>query len=89
MSNKSNNTYFERAQADVEAELGGRWAKPRPMMSGQVPMQPEGSPWSYDPVGPEPPLGYSVDEMEPVGSPHEVERSLRAIEQQEEIVEDV
>ena len=73
-------TYHSRAQADVESELGGRFAKPKPLMSGQVPMQPEGSPWAQDPVGLEPPLGYSVEEMEPVGAPHEIERSIAALE---------
>lgn len=81
-SNKSN-TLFGRAQADVEAELGGRWAKPKPMMSGSVPMQPEGSPWSHDPVGIEPPLGVSVDEVVPVGEAFEIEASLREIEDQQ------
>ena len=50
-SNKSN-TLYGRAQADVEAELGGRWAKPKPIVGGAgVPEQPAASPWSRDPVG--------------------------------------
>jgi hypothetical protein len=77
-------TYHSRAQADVEAELGGRFAKPKPLIGGSVPMQPEGSPWASDPVGQEPPLGFSVEAMEPVGNPHEIERSLRAMDQQQE-----
>jgi hypothetical protein len=90
MSRQSGETYYGRAQLDLEAELGGRFARPKPLV-GEVPRQPEGSPWAHDPVGPEPPLGYSIDAMEPVGAPHEIERSLRIIEeqQQEEEVEDV
>jgi hypothetical protein len=75
-------TYFERAQVDLEAELGGRFAKPRPMVSGEVPEQPATSPWSRDPVGREPPLGIDVNAVEPVGEAHEIEASLREIEQQ-------
>jgi len=82
MSNKLNTeTYHSRAQAEVEAELGGRWARPTPMLSGSVPEQPAPSPWSHEPVGLEPPLGYSVDAMEPVGEVHEIEASLRQQEQ--------
>jgi hypothetical protein len=80
----TDNTLYGRAQVDLEAELGGRFAKPRPLVSGQVPTQPEGSPWSRDPVPIEPPLGFDVNAVEPVGEVHEIEASLRAQEQEEE-----
>jgi len=75
---KDKDTYHSRAEADLEA--GGRWAKP----TIGVPEQPVTSLWSRDPVGIEPPLGFSVNEMDPVGEHHEVQRSLREIEQHEE-----
>jgi len=79
-SNKSD-TFFGRALADVESELGGRWAKPKPMMGGAaMPEQPATTPWSSDPVGIEPPLGFSVEEMVPVGEHHEIEASIAALE---------
>jgi hypothetical protein len=70
------NTYFAHAN-DVELELGGRFAKLIPTrVTGTgptmgYPKQPEGSPWACDPVGTEPPLAYDVNEIEPVGEPHE------------------
>jgi hypothetical protein len=79
---KDKDTYHARAEADLET--GGRWAKP----TIGVPELPAASPWSRDPVGIEPPLGIDVNAMEPVGEHHEVERSLRAA-QQEEVEGDV
>jgi hypothetical protein len=40
------------------------------------PRQPEGSPWSGDPVPPEGPLGYEIHACEPVGEPHELRASI-------------
>jgi hypothetical protein len=82
---KPSETYFGRATSEPEA--GGRWARPKPTISGAggagVPKQPATSPWARDPVGQEQPLGIDVDAMEPVGEPHEVERSLRQQEEPE------
>ena len=84
-------TYFERAQETVGEEMGGRFkhlgsgtvvgASPSP-----IPRQPPNSPFAGDPCGQEPPLGYSVDEMVPTGTPSEVAASIavnlqKAIEQ--------
>jgi hypothetical protein len=75
------NTYFAHAN-DVELELGGRLAKvitttvtgSAPVI--QYPKLPTG-PWSEGPGGgPEPSLGYSINEIEPVGEPHERERAV-------------
>jgi hypothetical protein len=43
---------------------GGRYAGPRPHVNGSEPTVPVGAApeWSRDPCGPEPPLGYSVDD---------------------------
>jgi hypothetical protein len=54
---------------------GGRFAKVKgeyTIGSGpivQYPRQPPNSPWAEEPAGLEPPLGYSVDDLAPVGSP--------------------
>lgn len=55
-------SYFAVAKALAQAaEHGGRHSEqPQPE---QLPRQPANSPWSCDPVPPEPPLGYSVDAL--------------------------
>ena len=65
-------TYFGQAQHTV----GGRYAKVHSTsVTGSsptsYPAQPSTSPWHHDACPPEPPLGFSVEEMEPVGEPHE------------------
>jgi hypothetical protein len=66
-------TYYKLAQAELDA-VGGRFAvaRPKPMITGQVPPMSNG-PWSEsaDLAGVEPALGYSVDDMPPVGEAHE------------------
>src|SRR5262249_13627556 len=64
-------TYFGQAQ-HADDELGGRYAKVRSTTvvgssPSSYPAQPPTSPWHRDPVPDEPPLGYSVDAVEPVG----------------------
>lgn len=68
------------ALAGLDTSLGGRFA-PGGYVGGSerttdYPRLPEGSPWAGDPVGLEPSLGYSVDDLEPTGTAAEVERSL-------------
>jgi hypothetical protein len=65
---------------DDELDLGGRFAKVNTTTvvgAGPVsyPQQPQGSPWHSDACPPEPALGFSVDEIEPVGEVHEVRQS--------------
>ena len=70
-------TYHGHAQASIDEDRGGRFAysgSPTTVTGSspiQYPAQPAHSPWHHDPCPPEPPLGFSVDEMEPVGEPFE------------------
>src|SRR5215831_20291940 len=66
-------TYHGQAQASMNDERGGRYAHSgnSTTVTGASPVsypaQPAGSPCHHDPLPTEPPLGYSVDEQEPVG----------------------
>jgi hypothetical protein len=80
-------TFHSRAQAALDDESGGRFARLNPSkVTGaepisQVPQQPPNSPYA----NPVPPgaaidqLGFAIDEMEPVGSHAEIERSLQRL----------
>lgn len=78
-------TYFQQSQVAEELDAkAGRFAKPS-VVSGanptvQYPRLPSSSPWSSDPVGLEPALGYSINNMLAVGEPGEISASLNAIE---------
>lgn len=77
------NTYFARAQADADLEAQGRFKKQveSPVTAiPQVPMQPASSYWHDNPVPSEPPLGFDVNAMTPIGTAAEVERSIRELE---------
>jgi hypothetical protein len=59
---------FEKARFDLEQDPVTPGAVTATHITGStevawVPPQPSSSPWSSDPVGPEPPLGYSVDDV--------------------------
>lgn len=73
-------TYFGRAQSALD-EAGGRpAAQSQPQVTGagaRVPTLPANSPWARDPVPTEPPLGELVNAFEPVGTPAEIEASIR------------
>jgi hypothetical protein len=77
-----NDTYFAR-QSNTVDDAGGRFAKLTPSnltgQSYQVPRLPENSPWHSDPVPATEPLGFSVDAMEPNGTPEEVKASIAAL----------
>jgi hypothetical protein len=69
-----------RAQTNItDPVAGGRWSRIKgeyTVGSEQVPNYPGASaPWSGPQVPDEPPLGYSVEDMEVVGSTEEVERA--------------
>ena len=76
-------SYHERAIADAEIELGGRFGTiAKPVVTGATPLpRIESGPWaSPDPVPDEPSLGYSVEWVEPVGTPAEIAASLVELE---------
>jgi hypothetical protein len=59
---KRSETYYGRAHAN--AFLEGEQSKENTLSSPQsYPKLPPSSPWSNDPVGPEPPLGVAIDHM--------------------------
>jgi len=64
--------YMGHALAELD-DAGGRYATvTKRVVTGAIPRptyptQPAGSPWASEPIGPEPPTGYAIDEMEPVG----------------------
>jgi len=69
-------TYHSRAQADADAEKGGRFKKQittQVVASEAVPIYPKLSagPWREDVVGREPSLGFSVQEQPVIGGPVE------------------
>jgi hypothetical protein len=70
-------TYLHHAESSVDDDRGGRYAaiekSATVVGAGPVsyPQQPPTSPWHHDPIGDEPPLGYSVDAIEPAGEKHE------------------
>ena len=70
-------TYHAVAQASIDDDRGGRFGVVgRTTVTGAAPIsyprQPSGSPANQAAmVGDEPPLGYSVDALEPVGELHE------------------
>jgi len=76
-------TYHSRALADAELEFSGRFkATGKPTVSGSEPLVryplQATSPWNDAGVPPEPPTGYAIDQLEPVGENHEVQASLNA-----------
>jgi hypothetical protein len=73
-------TMHTRAVAEQGA-VGGRWAaETKARVVGSAPFKypelPPNSPWASDPLPASEPLGFPIDEMQPVGEPHEVAASL-------------
>ena len=70
-------TLFARAQDEI-SEAGGRYQRlSRPSVTGATPFpqQPRGPEWTKDPTGPEPALGFSVEDHPCTDEPHELLRS--------------
>jgi hypothetical protein len=71
-----------RGNAELELENQGRFARPATIVgtthAPSYPQLPASSPWSQPDGPPEPPLGFSVEEVPLVGEAFEIERSLRA-----------
>jgi hypothetical protein len=62
-------------------DAGGRFAQVNAATvigATPVPSYPQGPAWSVDPSGVEPPLNYSVNELQPTGEPHEIAASIAA-----------
>jgi hypothetical protein len=61
-------TFLDHARSSIDDEAGGRFAPVQPQTvigSAPIPQYPQAStPFQSDPVPVEPPLGYSVDELE-------------------------
>ncbi len=71
-------TLLDHARAHADDAAGGRFKKEMATeVTGvpQYPKLPATSPFAFDPVPPEEPLGFSVDDMVPVGTATEVEDS--------------
>jgi hypothetical protein len=79
--NKS--TYAGFAQAFADEDRGGRFKAVNQTIHTAAtpvyPVQPPNSPFRRDPAGQEPPLGFSVDQMDPVGTAAEIEASLERL----------
>jgi hypothetical protein len=74
------NTYAGRAQAELDLENVGRHARSIDITGkwdgpNRHPFLPASSPWSvdHDPVPPEEPLGYDINQVPIVGEPHEIQ----------------
>jgi hypothetical protein len=66
-----------RTSSDLGLENTGRFAKPFAVTgSTPAPQYPSGPNWANDPTGVEPPLGFDVNAIEPVGEHHEIQSSL-------------
>jgi hypothetical protein len=80
-------TYHALAQAGIELEGTGRFAAQQAVVGrdpSPYPAQPAG-PWAgADPVPSEEPLGESVERVEPVGTPAEVQASIERLERKRE-----
>ena len=81
-------TYFQIASVDIELESGsGRFAAQSAVVGrdpAPYPAQPAGRWAGADPVPSEEPLGESVERVEPVGTPAEVQASIERLERKRE-----
>jgi hypothetical protein len=76
-------TYHQIAETEFTGDRGRWTARERSTVIGSEPVTypklPDASPWANNPVGQEPPLGFSIDALEPTGTHVEVEQSLQAL----------
>jgi hypothetical protein len=72
-------TYSRQAEIDQGLEQQGRFGASASVNGAEpavhVPWQPANSPWAGDPVPPEEPLGFSVEDQLPTGTAAEIEAS--------------
>jgi hypothetical protein len=69
-------TVTGRYAAQAATRVTGSEPPIRHATVGSDPPVPYAPHWLADPCGPEPPLGYSIEEHPAVGEPHEIENSL-------------
>ena len=67
-------SYSAIQRGEIEFASGGRFSAAKPEAGSKYPHV--SGPWSSDPVGPEPSLGYSIDQAPVTGEAHEVARSI-------------
>ncbi len=74
------NTLQGRAVTELLMEERGRYARPVNVTAAEnAPVAYPGAPWTREHTGQEPPLGFDLNAVEPVGEPHEVSRHRRDI----------
>jgi hypothetical protein len=84
MTADNKSTYATFAEAFADEDRGGRFkAVNKTTVVGtdaiaQYPEQPPNSPFHHDRVPDEPPLGFSVEDHEPVGTAKEIQASLES-----------
>jgi hypothetical protein len=72
---RRNNTMHGRALTELDQLMQGRFSKPTEVVGTEPPIYPAAAAWTQDHLPPEPPLGFDVSAVEPVGEPFEIERS--------------
>jgi hypothetical protein len=80
--NKDASTFQQFANSEAE-NVRGRFAaheKSTVIGATPAPQYPAGPNWAHDPTGPEPPLGFDVNAIEPCGEYAEIEASLRDVQ---------
>jgi len=81
LKNDLSQTLHGRAQAQLEQERSGRFAKPSTVTgAAPSPQAYPGAAWTQNVVPPEPPLGVDVNFVEAVGEKFEIERSIAQAE---------
>jgi hypothetical protein len=77
-------TFLDHARAEASEPRGRFSATNKETVVGSMPTvnYPAAPNWSPDPVPPEPSLGVEVDAQEAVGTPQEIEASIKKLEDQ-------
>ena len=75
-------TFSQFATSEANADTGRYAQINKAAVVGATPKQPDyAAPnWANDPTGVEPPLGFDVNEIEPVGRQDEIEASIQRLE---------
>ena len=70
---------YHQFSSQTDDDKGGRWAKNSPIIDATLPGAYPAAAVPNADTGLEPPLGYSIDDHEVVGTPAEVEASLKSL----------